>query len=177
MGRALGDVRARQPGDHPRRVGELHGLLDGLDRAEQVAVAELDALRGAGRPRGVDQGEHILRAERGDRCLDVEVRLRLLDLGERGHALRRFTIDHDDVREVGELLARLEHAGEELLLADEDLRARVGDHELDLLGRVLHVDRERHAAGHRHREIAERELGPVADEQRAGVALREAQTG
>ena len=103
--------------------------------------------------------------------LGVEVRVRRRDdLLEGDHALRGVAIDDDHVLEVGQLLAGLEHVGEELLLGDDHARAGVGDHVADLLGPVLHVDRERRGARGHHREVAEVELGPVAEEQGDRVA-------
>ena len=108
----------------------------------------------------------------------VEVRVRRRDhLVEGDHAVRRLAVDDDDVLEVGQLLAGLEHVGEELLLGDDHARAGVGHHVADLLGPVLHVDRERRGARGHHREVAQVELGPVAEEQGHRVAAFESQSG
>ena len=77
------------------------------------------------------------------------------DLVEREHALGRLAVDDDHVLELGQLLARLEHVGQELLLGDDHARAGVGHHVADLLGRVLHVDRERRRAD----AVIDREVG------------------
>jgi hypothetical protein len=81
---SLGDVRGRQPGDHPAAfLGELDQLVDGADRKQQVPVGELDALRRPGGARGVDQGEEVVRLDRLDRLGWIEIWVHLHHLVER----------------------------------------------------------------------------------------------
>ena len=168
MGRALGDVRRRQPRDDLRAVGELDHPLDALDGREQVAVHELDAL---GRPRGarrVDQRQQVVGPDRAPRALDVEAGVRALDVAPRQRALAARALEHHDVLERGQLR-------EVLLLDDRDLRARVLHDVGDLLGRRGQVDRERRRAERHHREVGEVELGAVGEHQRDGVAALDAE--
>ena len=61
-GRALGDVRHGQVGDDASALGEVDHVLEAANRAHDVVVRDLHALRrsrGAGR---VDQGEEVARA-------------------------------------------------------------------------------------------------------------------
>ena len=178
VGVALGDVRGRQPGDHAcAGVGEVDQLLDGLHRAEEVAMRELDALGRPGGARGVDEGQDVVGLDRGDRGLDVEVRVRALEVGERHGALRRLPVEHDHVLERGGLLARREDLGQVGLLDNGDLGGRVVEQVLDLLGRVGLVDRVGRGAEARDREIHDVELRAVGEHDRHGVAARDAELG
>ena len=122
----------------------------------------------------------VSRSSRLDRPpggLDVEVGVGPLDVRKGGDALGRLAVDHDHVLEVGQLLARLEHAVEVRLLDQRHPRPGVGDQVLDLLGCVGLIDRERDGPERHGREIADVKLRPVAEHQRDGVALAHPQLG
>ena len=183
VGAALGDVRGGQPGDHAGLLGELHHRLDPPHGGEQVAVAELHALRrpcGAG---GVDQREQVLGPDLRGGLLDGGLRLRIapegLDLLEREHAFeeRLFVgvVEHDHALEVREVLARLQQPLEVLALDHRDVGVGVGDHILDLVGGVGLVDREGRRAERDRGEVDDVELGAVGEHDRERVAAPETQ--
>ena len=173
MGGPLGDVRAGQPRDDARALGELDEVADALDRGHHVAVHELHALRAArwsprcrsasGRPRG--------RARRPTprRRSPAPARpRRRRGTGRRRGPRRRSTTTCST---SGSCLRASSTPARNCCSVIDDPRARVGDDVLDLLGRVLHVDRERRRPDHHRREVAEVELGPVGDQQGQRVAL------
>ena len=87
VGHPLGDVRGRQPRDHPPPGLERDDLLDRLGGDHDVVVRELHALRRPGRARGVDQRRPRRRGRPRRRRGRVEVRVRALDVGERERAV------------------------------------------------------------------------------------------
>jgi hypothetical protein len=79
--------------------------------------------------------------------------------------------------ERGEVAARFEHRRQIRPLDDRHLRAGVADQVLDLGRRIGQVDRERGGAEHRRREVDDVEPRAVAEHDRHGVAVADAQLG
>ena len=172
---ALGDVGGRQPRDHAPAVGELDDVVDGLDRGHHVVVGDLDALGRAGGAGGVDQREHVLGRDGVPGSCAVEVRVGLLDVGKRDDVVgprrrRRATI----VSRSGRSLRASRKRSRNWLSMMATRAAGVGDHVLDLLRRVGHVDRERRRAERHHGEVGDVELGTVAEHDGDAVALAHA---
>jgi len=182
---ALGDVRRGQPRDHPGPGLELDEILDRGDPGEEVLVGELDALGRPGRPRRVDEREHVAGLDLGRGGIPVEVGVRALDILQReapsttGFAggARAVALDEDHVLERVEVLPGGEEVVGEAGLGHRDPRSRVLDHVLDLLGGVGGVDGEGSGPEGDRREVDEVELGPVGEQDRDGVAAPEAELG
>ena len=140
---------------------------------QQVAVRELHALGRPGRARGVDQRQDVVGLERGDRRVDVEGRRRR-PRPRRAPSCPRARRRRRRSRARGRAAscAPPGHWPRKACSVMRILAPGVGDHVLDLVGRVGHVDRERRRADHHRREVGEVELGPVAEHQRDRVALR-----
>ena len=89
----------RQPRDHApfsREVDHAGGCSRPF--ASRLRCDELDALRRAGRARGVDQREHVRRAgSAATDAADVEVGVRALDLRQRERPQGRLAVDDDHV--------------------------------------------------------------------------------
>ena len=87
--------------------------------------------------------------------------------------LRRLVAAHDDdVLELRQLLARLQHLGQLRGVLDEHgARPRVVDHVGDQVGRIARVDRHGDAAGAEDREVGLHPLGAARRQQRHRVAL------
>ncbi len=79
--------------------------------------------------------------------------------------------------ELGQSLARFRELLEERLLDDRDLRSRIGDDILDLLGRQRLVDRERHRPDRHRRQVGDKELRPVGEHESERVAPAEPERG
>ena len=137
---ALGDVRA---GSHEM----TRAAVAGTDRwprcrrtaADQVAVRELDALRRPGRARGVDQRQHVLgrRAAATAASASKPVARRPRRRRARVVPSGRLAVDRGSRARRSRQAARAPPApGQVGLLGDDDPRARVVDHVVDLLGRV-----------------------------------------
>lgn len=94
-------------------------------------MAELDALRRAGRARGVDQRDEVIGADLRQRCFEVEV---AADRVEREYAGRWITVDDDHVLEFRQLRLRGQHVVQERLLGDDDAGPGVAEQHRDLLG-------------------------------------------
>ncbi len=174
MGAALGDVGGRQPGDDlPALLGEVDQVVDAGDEAEQVAMGQLHALRGAGGAGCVDQGQQIVETDPGGRRLVVEVRIgRDQVLVAPGAAV---AVEDDQVLEIGQLPAGLLERLQEALLDDRHLGAGVADHVGDLLRRCRLIDRERDRAERHRAEVDREELEPVVEHQRDRVPLADAE--
>ena len=155
---ALGDVGHRQVGDDVAAAREVQHRVVGVHREEHALVGELDALRVAGRARGVDQRQQVVGLDRLPGGVEVEVRV-ALELVEQ--------VDLDHVLGA--------HAVAEARLDDADLRARVAQHELGLLGGGGVVDRERDGAEVHRGGVEQVELGPVGEHQRHRVAAAQAE--
>ena len=155
--------------------GKLDQLLDAARGGHQVAVHELDALRRARRARGVDQRGLVLGLDGAPGGLDVDVGLCGLDVLPAGGALAAGALEHDHRLQRGQIGAGALELLREVLLDDRHLRARVGDHVGDLLGRGGRVDRERRRAERHHGEVGDVELGPVDEHQRHRVAAPDAE--
>ena len=74
---ALGDVRHRQVGDDVAAAREVQHRVVGAHREQHALVGELDALRVAGRARGVDQRQQVVGLDRLPGGVEVEVRVAL----------------------------------------------------------------------------------------------------
>ena len=177
--RAQADVRARRRGHRPREapaVAVEHRQRPQVDRvvaelgldhlAERVqvraAVRVDDALRAAGRARGVvdrdrlllvaQQRRHARRVARGDQRLVLVTQPHDLDAG-----------------------GRLGRQRLELGVDEQHARSGVLEDVADLRGAQPHVDRHEHAAGRRHRVVELEQLGHVrAQRGHAIVALQPA---
>jgi len=165
VGGPLGHVGRGQPRDHPGSLGELHEGIDAGHRGQHVGVGELHALGGSGGAGGVDQGEDVPRLYGGHGGGDVEVGRRALHLVKREHAgrelLSRLGVDQDQVLETGQAVAGFQHLRQVLALDQGYPRAGVGHHELDLVGGVGLVDRERGPPQHHHRQVGDVKLRAV----------------
>ena len=85
--------------DHARSM-LLHGR-------QQVAVGELDALRRPGGARRVDQRQQVLGLDRAPCASTSKPGSAPSTSSTRRRALGAVAVDHDDVLELGQLLARL----------------------------------------------------------------------
>ena len=129
-----------------------------------------DALGRPGRARGVDQRQHVLGAERARPTASTSKPGRRRPRRRPARVVPSGASPSTTITcsRSGRSLARLQDAGRGSACSVMTIaRARVGDHVLDLLGRVGHVDRERR----RRRACttarsAEVELGPVAEHER-----------
>jgi hypothetical protein len=158
------------------------GRLRGDQRGDMVAVGLHDAL---GRPRGA-RGIHDRRNVLGAAGGDALGQRRLVRLGlipsraaqrlprhHRRRGLGRVVpAHHDDVLEVGNLLARLQHLGELGGILDEHRPgAGVLEHVGDEIRRIARIDRYCDAAGAEDGEVRLHPLGPAGRQQRHRVAL------
>ncbi len=157
------------------RSGKSMMSLDAADQRHQVAVGELDALRRAGRPRRVDQRQHVVGLELVDDRGRVELGIHRLDLLERVGAA--VAVDDDHVLDLGQVLRGPCRTARGTSSRRSRPCAGVGAHVLDLLGRGGLVDRERDASEGDGGEVARDELGAVVEHDRDRVALAHAELG
>src|SRR5207253_11226187 len=80
--RPVRDVRRGQPRDLARALLEPDEGVGRTSGGHDVPVHELDARRWPGGPRGVDERQVVVRGDGAPRGLDVEPRVRALDVGE-----------------------------------------------------------------------------------------------
>ncbi len=92
-----------------------------------------------------------------------------------GSGLPLGVIDENHVLEVGQALAGLQQPLEVLALDHRDARGCVGDDELDLVGRVGLVDRERGRAERDGGHVDDVELRAIAEHDRERVAAAQPQ--
>ncbi len=158
---------------------------DGQDVGDEAVVREHDALRLARRPRRVDDGGEVFRADDVEGAAEdfrlglVDLRAGLLQLEERERALvrvGRVGVEEDDA------LQRLhgDDAGArvavDLLARDEEhARARVFEDVAHLIGRLRRVDGDVDRAEAEDGEVDNRPVGAVLGEERHAVTLLHAE--
>ena len=174
----VGDVRGGQErGDAAAGRGR-QAVGNAPDLRHQVRVGQLDALRRARRPRGVDQRQQVGGLDRAPGGLEVELAGRELEeVREADRLIGAIAVHDDDLLDGAVALGAREEAREQGALGDRNAAARVRQHVLDLLrGRGV-VDRERGCAEVQGGGVDQVELGAVGEHQRDGVAAPDAERG
>ncbi len=186
-GDLLGDVRERQVADQPVARSDGQELPRTLGDEDEIAVREHDALRRAGRTRGVDERADVVAAQGGAAALDlrrvrgrapreqlVPGQLAGLALG-RGAFLRLAFEQHDAAQARGRPARGREPLEGRAAVDDRDLRVRVLGDVAALLGRRVGVDAGRERADRHRREIRDVPLGPVRREDHDAAARLDAE--
>ena len=160
--------------------------VEGFDRRPQIAPAVLDqpdTLGPTGGPGGVDQGDQIIRSQRGDRLVDelgcsaryAAPRVRKIRPADHRLTADR-SVDLDDRGQPGQFVPMLEHLGRlGLVLGEDDLALGVGQDEGDVGVLGGRVDRRRGAAGADDGEIGQDPLDPGAGRDRHAIFLGDAE--
>ena len=174
------EERYREPEPVPGE--KVHPLADAPHVLDEGVVLELDALRGRGGPRGVEDAGDVRRLDGRLRHIDHAFRNRLAGLHDRlprnpaPHlaAVRR---DPDHVAKLRQLPGRVRLAdrprvvlAEEPVHGDEHARLGVVEHVRELAPRRPGVERDHDRAEREDREVRDQPLRPVAHEDRDLVA-------
>ncbi len=179
------EQRVEQAGD-PRPFGRrphhlvalrpvAEPLLDRRDRAQQHAMGMQRALGLAGRARGVDQQGRIL-GQGVDRGEAVGRRAQQAVPVEEGAAVGA-TADRDDGLEMRQAIAHGQHLGQLAHVGDHGRGLGVGQAIFQRLLAEQREQRQHHGAHAIGRDVADRELGALAQEHADAVALADALGG
>ena len=155
----------------PEDVGHV---VDDLRHLVVVAVEDLAALRRPGRARRVDEGEEVVLADLGlGSCESVGVLARVLPAA--GGQLLEVGERQDMVQGRQPAAHRLDLLQLLVVLDEHTDGVGVAQHVPAVLRRRVRVDRSRHAADQREREVEEAPLDPRPAENPERVALADAE--
>ena len=132
-------------------------VLGAADLVEQVGMGQLAALRPAGGARGVDQGRGIGGFQAGQSVIELFRVDRLGRLGERVQRGCARPVDAQHLAQRGQLvLEMLDLVGVRVGLGEDQHRAGILQHELDLFGGAGLIDRHRDRARGQDGEVQDR---------------------